>query len=82
MKPRSCVICGALGTTRWTLTNNEVASVADLCGAHSAPLEEIVSIAGTSPPDAEPEPQWTVPTIVQRTPRKSSFEPLNWKPSD
>lgn len=79
MKGRTCVICGALGTTRWTLTNGDVASVADLCGEHSAPMNEAVAAAGLKPPAAVEEPSWETP-VTRRLPRKGSFEPLAWEP--
>lgn len=79
MKPRVCVVCGALGTTRWTITNGDIASVADLCGEHSAPLNEVVAAAGLNPPEADTvQMPVTVPT--QRQPRKASYEPLVWQP--
>lgn len=78
-KGRACIICGALGTTRWTLTNGEIASVADVCGEHSLPLDEIVEAAGTKPPTSIEEPEWKAPP-TQRLPRKRSFEPLAWQP--
>ena len=79
MTARTCVICGALGTTRWTLTNGEVASVADLCMKHSAPLDEVVQAAGLNPPAKADDDAWVAPAF-QRQPRKRSFEPLAWTP--
>lgn len=81
MTPRTCIICGALGTTRWTLTNGEVASVADLCGEHALPLDQIVEAAGLTPPAVREEPTWT-PPVIQRQPRKASFQPLAWTPPE
>jgi len=80
MAPGTCIICGALGTTRWTLTSGEVASVADLCGEHSSPLQAVVDAAGTKPPGGSEEKKWGPAQIPQRQPRKSSFEPLKWTP--
>lgn len=71
----TCVICGALGTIRWTLDNLQVAVVADLCVEHAAPLEEIVQAAGTGPPDKTLEP-----TAPRRQARKRGMEPLDWTP--
>lgn len=79
MKARVCVICGALGTTRWTINNGEVVSVADLCGLHSVPLNDVIEAAGLNPPAAATAPALP-PVIVQRQPRRTSFEPLNWQP--
>jgi hypothetical protein len=64
---------------RWTLTNGQVASVADLCAVHSAPLDEIVQAAGLNPPANTEEATWA-PPAAQRQPRKRSFEPLAWTP--
>lgn len=76
---RTCILCGALGTIRWTLTNGEVASVADLCGKHSAPLEEVVEAAGVNPPSRLDDVVEVAP-LTQRQPRTRSFEPLAWEP--
>lgn len=73
------MICGALGTTRWTITNGDVASVADLCGLHSLPLEEAVTAAGLNPPAVNELTVAPVP-VTQRQPRKPSYETLSWTP--
>lgn len=74
-------MCGALGTTRWTLNNQEVASVADLCAEHSAPLQAVVDLVGTKLP-VEQDNEWEAPAQVQRIPRKRSFQPLSWTPPE
>lgn len=69
-----CVICGVLGTTRWTLDNLQVAVVAHLCPEHAAPIEEIVAAASTMPRSG---PLMDMP---RRQERKRGMEPLDWTP--
>lgn len=53
--------------------------MADLCGKHSAPLEEVVEAAGVNPPSRLDDVVEVAP-LTQRQPRTRSFEPLAWEP--
>jgi hypothetical protein len=73
----ACVVCGAMGTIKWTIDNLQVAVVADLCAKHSEPLMQIMAAAGTVPPEQLGDPE-----VPRRIGRKRGMEPLDWTPPD
>lgn len=54
--------------------------MADLCGQHSLPLQQVMDAAGLKPPTSIGTISSGPPPVIQRQPRKSSFEPLDWEP--
>lgn len=74
-----CVLCGAMGTERWTIDNGDVVVVTFLCAKDSAPLHAIREAAGPLPPARQaPGADKEVP---RRQPRRRSMAPLlDWTP--
>lgn len=78
----TCIICGKPGVTKWTIHGGGVAVVADLCGDHSRPLNEIVEVAGTTP-RRKKVPEWQRATeLPRKVTRKPVIEPLDWTPPE
>jgi hypothetical protein len=79
-----CIVCGAMGTTRWTIDNQHVAVVTDLCVKDAEPLLAIIELAGTVPPAKQhepPRPELVLPP--RRQIRKLAMEPLlDWTPPE
>lgn len=75
-----CVICGAMGTERWTLDNGDIVVVTDLCVKDSAPLNAIMEAAGPVPPSRQ-LPLDSETEVPRRQPRRRSMLPLvEWTP--
>lgn len=71
-------MCGALGTSRWTIDNGDKVVVADLCASDAQPLEAVMQAAGTRPPAKRAgDPERPAP---RRQPKKREMEPLEWVP--
>lgn len=74
-----CVLCGGMGTVRWTIDNGDVAVVTHLCAKDSAPLMEVVKKAGPLPPSRKQDS--LEPEVPRRQPRRRDMSPLvDWTP--
>ena len=80
MTAGTCLICGAAGTTTWTLNNGRKAAVVELCTAHAEPLREVLAAAGPRPDDAPGQDLTPAQVRAGWAKKKLSFEPLDWTP--
>jgi hypothetical protein len=80
----NCIICGAAGTSRWTINNGKVAVVVDLCPQHWAPLQRIVAAADPLPPRRREDAAPSHVRKLARHPRKRPMIPIEaeagWTP--
>lgn len=88
MKPkaRKCVVCGKLGTEKWTLSQGPDLVVADLCIDHSQPMRDAVMAVLNQQNAAAMEGKNPVLAVDMvkpgKSPRGMSFEPLDWTPPE
>lgn len=72
-----CVVCGQIGTAKWTINKGSRIAVVDVCPNHEASLEDLLRKGRPVPRDREINAPGE--TMQRKYPRPH-FEPLEWRP--